>query len=300
MELRHLRYFVAVAQELSFSGAARRLHVTQPALGRQIRDLEQEVGERLFARDRQRVSLTDPGRVLFGDAQAILVAVEQAVAHTREAAHGDRGLLRIGCITRLSTSFLSRSLHAFRKLHPSVDIELVELAIDDQIDALRRGDIEIAFRPTEPDVQATSDLTSWMVLRLSVVAVLPANHPAAADARVALGALREEQFLRYQSQAGTGYDRYVRKLCRECGGFAVRMVGAAVDNLETLFGLIAAGRGVAVLPKVFLRKPREGDGWMACSLRAPVPVFEIAGVWRTDNPSLILKNYVGVLSNGSA
>jgi DNA-binding transcriptional LysR family regulator len=300
MELRHLRYFVAVADELSFRGAARRLHVAQPSLGRQIRDLEEEIGERLFDRDRRQVSLTDSGRVLLGEAQAILAAAEHALHATREAARGDRGLLRIGNISRLSSSFLSRGLHAFRELYPRVEIELVELAGDEQVEALRRGAIEVGFQPVDRDAALDAELSAQPILQSPVVALLPANHPLAAQRSVSLASLSLDRFLRFQSRPNSGYERFVGNLCREFGGFAVRFTGLTVEGAETAFGLVAAGRGVVLLPQMVVRKPRKGDGWIVRRLLAPVPQFELSAVWRTANPSLIVKNYLRVLDRDAA
>jgi DNA-binding transcriptional LysR family regulator len=300
MELRHLRYFVAVADELSFRGAARRLHVAQPSLGRQIRDLEEEIGERLFDRDRRQVALTDSGRVLLGEAKALLVAADNALQATRDAARGDRGLLRIGNIGKLSGSFLSRDLAAYRELYPRVDIQIVELGPDEQRAALREGTIEVGFLPTELDGQRADDLSSCPVLRSPQVVALPVRHRFAAERSITLSWLREERFLDFKTRDGSGYERWMRGLCRTFGSFDVRFVRPPVDNAETLFGLVAAGTGIVILPKVVVGRPPTNHGWVARPLRAPVPQFELDAVWRTGNASLLLKNYLRVLTRKAA
>ena len=295
MELRHLRYFVAVADELSFRGAARHLHVAQPSLGRQIRDLEDEVGERLLDRDRRQVSLTDAGRVLLGEARIVLAAAEHALQAARDAARGDRGVLRIGNIGRLSSSFLARGFAIFREQHPRVEIELVELQADEQRDALRRGIIDVGLHPQELGAVHESDLSARSVLRSPIVALLPANHPLAAERTLDLATLGDEPFLKFQGRAGSGYERFVGDLCRTFGSFTVRFTSPAVDNPETLYGLVAAGRGVVLLPKVVTKRSPARSGWIVRPVRA-VPPFELNAVWRTGNPSLLLDGYLRVLT----
>jgi DNA-binding transcriptional LysR family regulator len=299
VELRHLRYFLVVADELSFRGAARRLHVAQPSLGRQIRDLEDEIGERLFDRDRRQVSLTDAGRVLLGEAQVVLAAAEHALQAARDAARGVRGVLRIGNIGRLSSSYLARGFATFRELHPRVEIQLVELNADEQRDALRRGVIDVGLQPIEHGSALESDLSAVSVVRSPIVAILPADHRLAAERAVALASLSEEPFLKFQGRAGTGYERFVGDLCRVFGGFAVRFTSPSVDNAETLYGLVAAGRGVVLIPKLVTKRSSANSGWIARPVRA-VPPFELTAVWRTANPSLLLEGYLRVLTKKAA
>ncbi len=299
MELRHLRYFLAVADELSFRGASRKLHVAQPSLGRQIRDLEDEVGERLFDRDRRQVSLTDAGRVLLGEAQIVLAAAEHALQAARDAARGDRGVLRIGNIGRLSSSFLARGFATFREQHPRVEIELVELNGDEQRDALRRGVIDVGLQPREHGVTLDGELSSALVIRSPIVALLPANHRLAAERAVTLSSLSDEPFLKFQGRVGTGYERFVSDLCRTFGGFAARFASPAVDNPETLYSLVAAGRGVVLIPKVVTKRSPASSGWIARPVRT-IPLFELNAVWRTVNTSLVLESYLRRLSKKGA
>ena len=146
MELRHLHYFVAVAQELHFRRAAERLHLAQPSLSRQIRDLEEEVGAQLFERDRKQVALTEAGRVLLGEAPRLLAGIAAVVEATRPAGHETQRTLHIGKVGVLSASFLPDTLAAFRKRCPQVAVEILELGMDEQVAALLAGTIQVGFQ----------------------------------------------------------------------------------------------------------------------------------------------------------
>ncbi|MBE7158954.1 MAG: LysR family transcriptional regulator, partial [Rhodospirillales bacterium] len=132
-----------MAEALSFHGAARRLHVTQPSLGRQVRDLEKEIGAQLFERNRRHVMLTDAGRVFLPKARELLAGAEAAAHMAREAQKGLRGSLHIGNIGILSAAFLPDSLAEFRKHYPQVEIEVRELLLEEQVAALRDGTIQV-------------------------------------------------------------------------------------------------------------------------------------------------------------
>jgi DNA-binding transcriptional LysR family regulator len=177
MELRHLRYFVAVAEELNFRRAAERLHVAQPPLSRQIRDLEAEIGERLFHRDRRHVVLTEAGRELLGEARGLLAGATAAMQAARDAGRGTRGTLRLGTIGALSASFLPRSLAAFREQFQRVDIEILELQMDEQCTALLAGTIQLGFQVRIPGMPVDPRFSARAVIDCGV-SVMIAFHQA--------------------------------------------------------------------------------------------------------------------------
>ena len=179
-------------------------------------------------------------------------------------------------------------------------MQILELGPDEQRRALREGSIEVAFLPTELDGQQADDLSSCLVLRSPQVVVLPVRHRFAAERSIPLAWLREERFLHFKTRDGSGYERWVRGLCGTYGSFDVRFVRPPVDNAETLFGLVAAGTGIVILPKVVVRRPPTDHGWVARPLRAPVPQFALDAVWRTENASLLRKNFLRVLTRKAA
>ena len=145
MELRHFRYFSAVAEDLSFRRAARRLHVSEPALSQQIGDLEDELGLRLFDRNSRRVELTEVGRVFLVGARRALVSAEEAIAHAKEAAAGDRGRLSIGTLGPVTHAFLPDALARFRELFPLVEVTVLHMDNRTQTDALVNGSIMLGI-----------------------------------------------------------------------------------------------------------------------------------------------------------
>ena len=296
MELRHLRYFVAVAQDLNFRRAAERLHLAQPSLGRQVRDLEEEIGERLFERDRKHVALTNAGRVLLGEAHALLAGAAAAIETAREAGRGRRGTLHIGNVGVLSASFLPGTLAAFRKQFPQVEIDILELGLDEQVAALLAGTIQVGFQARTQRTPGDERLAERVVLTCGLVVAMPTKHRLAKEPRLSLAALAGEKLLHLEPRPGAGYDRWVRALCEEAGGFKPKFRRPAVGNIETLLGMVAAGEGLAILAEVVTRGLRAGTGWVVKALNLPQPQFQVAAVWNPANPSVMLSNYLSFLN----
>ena len=295
MELRHLRYFVAVAEALSFRRAAEGLHLAQPSLSRQIRDLEREIGERLFDRGHKQVALTAAGRALLGEARTLLAGAAAAVQTARDAGRSAQGTLHIGSIGVLSALFLPRSLATFRERHPRVDIEILELGLDEQVAALHVGKIQVGFQARTPGTPKDAHFAEQAVLKSPLMVVLPERHPMAGEAVLSLGALAKEKFLQLEPRPGAGYDRWVRTLCEEAGGFTPRFRQPAVGNIEALFGMVAAGQGLALLPEIVTRRVDGEAGWVAKALRSPRLHLQVVAVWNPANPSVAASNYLALL-----
>src|ERR1700733_11391249 len=178
MELRHLKYFVAVAEWKGFSHAARRLYVSQSAISEQVADLEREVGVQLLYRSRREVALTDEGEVFLEEAKKVLAAVDHAVEMARRSKRGEVGTLRIGFFTNGIGVFFSTLIREFRKSHPEVRLSLFEMSARPQMEALANNEIDIAFT-RELDPQFAATLTSELLFEEPIVAVLPRDHPLA-------------------------------------------------------------------------------------------------------------------------
>ena len=300
MEMRHLRYFVAVAEELSFHRAANRLHVTQPSLGRQVRHLEAEIGERLFERDRQHVALTDAGRMFLDKARELLAGAEAAIRSAREASHGLQGSLHIGNIGILSASFLPDSLAAFRKQYPRVGIEVLELLLDEQAAALLAGTIQVGFQPRIDGAAADPRFSTRPVFTSGVSVALPAGHPLAARKALSLQALQGERLLNLQQTRQVSYERWLRAFCEQRGGFVPRLRQPAVDHANALLGLVAANEGVVILPAPILQNFPPSKHWVALPLRSSAGRFLLEAVWNPANPSRVLSNYLSLLPRPSS
>jgi DNA-binding transcriptional LysR family regulator len=252
MDLRHLRYFVAVAQELHFGRAAARLHIAQPPLSRQIRDLEEELGVRLFSRDRRKVVLTAAGQVFLREIGPLFGQLEQAVDAARRAERGEIGTLHIGYVGAVVYSALPEIIRAFRARLPQVEVRLQEMSPAAQIEGLLRGHLEVGFA-RGPIEEPALDVET--VLDEALVAALPAGHPLNARRRLRLATLRAEPFVVTARSRGPGYYDHIITICRDAG-FSPRVVqeGSHFDVLS----LVAAGCGVAIVP-VSMKEIRRGD-----------------------------------------
>lgn len=256
MELRHLRYFVAVAEELNFTRAAALLHIGQPPLSMQIRDLESELGLRLFERTQRRVALTPAGQCFLEHAYRILGGVREAVEAAQRAARGELGELRVGFTSSLPfTDLLPDALHAYRRRYPAVRLHLREMFTPDQFGAIARGELDVGFVRLQGG-RAPGGIALREIARNPLRLVVNAGHRLAGAGAVSLAELRDEDFISFPADVGTDLPAVLRGLCRQAG-FEPRIVQMAREA-TTQIGLVAAGLGVAVLPAPLetVRMPR--------------------------------------------
>lgn len=244
MELRHLRYFRAVAEELHFGRAADKLHIAQPPLSQQIRQLERELGLSLFTRSTRRVDLTAAGAAYLKRAIAILDAVDDAGQQARRVAHGLEGQLTIGCVGSATYSLLPRLVRAMRDALPHVELSIRgEMLAPDQVTALLSGDIDIAL--LRPPVHHT-DIRSETLRRDRLIVALPAEHPLAGRDALTVGDLQDEDFIAHAGQGRSVMSGLLAAVCADAG-FAPR-IRHEVSETSTLVTLVAAGLGLAVVP----------------------------------------------------
>ena len=257
MDYRQLRYFVAVAEELNFSRAARRLNISQPPLSMQIRAMEEEIGTALFERTRRRVEMTEAGRVFLDQARASLAQLERAAELARRAGRGEAGELRVaftGSVPMVDA--FPRIVHAFRQSCPLARLELSHQSTGQQLQALmaRRLDVGL-LRPShlfEPPPQ----LVVREIWRDELRVVLPAAHRLARKARVAVEHLAGEPFLMFPRGLGCGLTDHVLGLCNRAG-FVPHVAQEAREG-TTIMGLVAAGIGIAILPDSYARASIQG------------------------------------------
>lgn len=245
MKLRQLQFFMAVAEELSFSRAANKLHVAQPSLSIQIKALEDEVGARFFERDKRHVALTPAGRRFRGRVSEVLALADSAKAEARST---DRGLgtIDVGytALSMFSTA-LPYAIRRFRKVAPNVAITLRELPSLEQLYELgeRRLDVGVLRKV---DVSAPKGIKVVEWYRTPLIAAIPTDHPRAAYESLALSELKDEAFIMYPRRAGTGIYWQVLELCTSAG-FRPRVVREVLES-STIIGLVAAGVGIAIVP----------------------------------------------------
>jgi len=286
MELRHLRYFIALAEELHFGRAAQRLHIQQPPLSRQIQLLEAELGFPLFERSRRHVELTPAGQALLGRAHQVFAALEVAIHDARSASEGESGRLIVGYPSSLAYSGLTELLRAFRTRFPAVELSLRELSPGEQIDALKAGGLDVGFVRSSVDDPA---LGAELVRRESLMVVLPDDHRLAAQRTIPLAALKHEPFVMFPRARGPAFFDQLMGLCH-AAGFTPQIEQQA-PQLD-IISMVAAGFGVSIMPSSMRNFRRPG-----LSFRAIVgaPKVELSIVWRHQNLSPALHKFLDLV-----
>jgi len=301
MELRHLRYFVAAAEEMSISRAAVRLRVSQPPLSRQIRDLEEEIGTTLFDRGNKRLHLTAAGEFFLQEAKKILSEVERATRFAKATGSGQAGLITVGFLSPLGGMFLPQVVRSFRQIHPSVDVDLVEVVPRKQIEALRNGQIDLAF-VAKAEVESADEFVFETVMEVELQVALGPNHHLAKLKQIPLYELRDEAFIVLKRASAPETHELLLRLCRSAG-FEPRVTKQS-DRAQTILELIATGTGVAILPAPFGRYRSE----VVMRPLAPKPVLiPLCMVWRKDDTSalthtlraMLLKHFEHQASSGN-
>jgi len=273
IELRHLRYFIAVAEELHFGHAAARLNISQPPLSQQIQILEQQVGARLLARTNRSVALTPAGKQFLADSRQILSQVDDAAARAARLHQGETGELRIGFTS--SAPFIkavSDTLSSFRQHYPDVHILTRETNTREQIAPLNEGSLDLGLMRNT----LLPDTLAWKrILREPLLALIHRDHPLAAQAAVSLAELAREPFVFFDPHVGTGLYDDILGLMRRYQ--LAPVIAQEVGEAMTIIGLVAAGMGVSILPASFHRVQLNEMRWVP--IREADAVSEMWLVW---------------------
>jgi DNA-binding transcriptional LysR family regulator len=289
MDLRHLRYFVAVAEEGHITRAAERLGMQQPPLSQRIRALESELGVQLLRREPRGVALTEPGRALLADARAILAHVDHAVVTTRRTARGEQGRIAVGFTSSAPFHpFVPRVIRAFRDAFPLVSLTLDESGTTDLVEALRHDTIDAAFVRTA--VSNTEGLFVTRLLEESMLVALPRGHALARVKRpVPLKTLAAEIFVVYRRPSGPGLYDAIFAACH-AAGFSPR-VGQEAPRIVSTLNLVAAGLGISLVPESLQRMHLDGVVYRrlhgAAQPRAPLLLAT-----RRGDPSATVRRFV--------
>jgi DNA-binding transcriptional LysR family regulator len=281
MELRALRYFLALAEELHFGRAAKRLGMTQPPLSLAIAGLERELGVRLVERTRRKVALTHAGATFLEEARATLARASQAVELAQRAERGEVGRLAVGYLAATAYTLLPLVLRDFMRSFPGVRLDLRELTLPQQITALLKADIEVGL--LRPPV-GEAELASETILAEPFVLALPARHPLTELRRVPARRLAGEPFIMFPRQPGLVFHDLVMGFCLR-NGFTPRVAQEA-NQTHTVVGLVSAGIGVALVPASTRRIGLAGVAYRP--LRERTPESRTAVAWRRDNASPVL------------
>lgn len=253
VEFRHLRYFLAVAEELHFGRAAEKLHMAQPPLSQQIRRLESLLGCELFVRTSRAVRLTAAGEALLERSARLLARMNDDLEFVRRVGRGEKGKLRVGFVGSAMLTRLPETLHEYRRRYPDVELQLKELYTAAILDGLQQYSIDIGIvRDGDP----TPDLESTPILEEPLVAIIPRRHQLAARARLKAGQLRDEPFVFYPQSAGRAAWERTMRVC-DGYGFRPKIVQEA-PHWVTIVSLVGAGLGVSIAPAC-ISKITTGD-----------------------------------------
>lgn len=286
MNIRSLQYFVAVAEELHFTRAAARLHVSQPPLTRHIQKLECLLGSALFKRTRRHVELTPSGAIFYRHAVSILDAIQQAVGDVRRSERGEVGRIVIGFFIGATYRLLPEILRAFRTQAPKVELVLKEMMIAQVPEALAAGEIDVGFlRPPVSNLL----LEARVLLREPLVLAVSQNSRFVQQKQVPLAALSQEPFVMFQPGVSVLYNQ-IMQACHHAG-FVPKIVQQA-RHPETLVGLVRSGAGVTLVPSSV--QLRAGSGVVFKSLAGKLLQTEIAIAWRRGNDSPLLTAFLKV------
>lgn len=286
MEMRQLRYFVAVAEELHFGRAAERVHICQPPLSQQIKNLEEELGAQLFIRKNKKIALTEAGAAFLEEAGDILKRVDAAAERVRAIARGMAGRISLGLVLPAMDTFLPDAIREFRSEHPRVEIQLREMGTLAQLAALRAGQIHIGVvRLFQHDTQ---DLIVERIVEEPCVLAVPSAHPFARQDAVELGSLDGESLILFPRHLHAAlHDRIIA--CLSAAG-STPIISLETTTKFASIALVSAGFGVAIVPASAQKQKRLGVEYRP--LIGDLPMVELSLVWRRETESPALLNFV--------
>ena len=287
MELRHLRYFVTVGEELHFGRAAERLSIVQPSLSQQIQQLEGELGFPLLYRTKRSVELTDAGKVFLVEAKRVLAQVQEAKRAAQRAYRGEVGRLVVGYISSSTYDVLPMMLRVYRERFPNVEVALRELTTQEQLRALDEEYIQVGLLRL-PISAPMMDVE--VVRREPIVCVLPEEHPLAVHERIAVALLSDEPFVLQARQRGGGYYVQLMRLCL-AAGFSPNVI-QEVTEMHTIVSLVAAGMGVSLVP--LSARNLRSQGVVYRELEGKPTMTEMAVAWLRSERSAIVQNFLEV------
>jgi DNA-binding transcriptional LysR family regulator len=297
MELRHLRYFVAVAEELNFTRAAGKLHLAQPSLTRQIHNLEEELGVRLLDRTKNQVSLTEEGRSFLVDARRLVALSLESVKAVQRFSRGESGQLNLGYLFKFNFDLLPATLATFYQTCPEIAVNLFDMSPAEQLRALEARKIDLGFvglRP--PAANKNMAALNWeCVARHHVVVVLPARHPLAKKSKIPARDLKSLFFVAMSEDTHPGSRDWLTGLCQQAG-FAPRIL-QDVDLESGIMTFVAEGLGVTLAREQIRNLPHPGVVFR------PLVAAAKAGywiAWHRENRSKALGQYIGIVKKQAA
>ena len=287
LELKHLRSFLAVAEQLHFRRAAESIHLSEPALSVQIRALEEQVGVQLFVRDRRKTALTPAGQIFLEEVREMAALTERAIQRARQAAVGQVGTLRVGFVSSAAALLIPPIVMRFRELYPQVDLDLRNVLTADQLVQLaeRKLDVGLLRLP----VPKQEHIETTVLHREPFVLLLPSQHPFTRKRRLRLEHLRDANFVMYARKKAPGFHDLILGILND-SGFSPH-VALEASEMPTLISLVAAGLGVAIAP-TSVQYFHQHPGVAVRSLPKGLPQSEIALAVRKEDTSPMAKLFV--------
>jgi DNA-binding transcriptional LysR family regulator len=292
MELRHLRYFIAVAEELSFSRAAERLQMAQPPLSQQIQSLEAEMGVKLFDRKKRPLQLTSAGRAFAEEAQLTLANLEQAVQRTQRIYQGELGHLTIGFTSSVANGVLPDILRTFRQRYPEIKLILREESTAFQLQGLRDRKTDVAFVYQYHEMQEEKDLDKITLAPEPLLVVLPQNHRLARCSKIVLSDLENEEFVLPLPHVVLGLPEQINQICSQAG-FSPKIAQEAVF-MVTILGLVSAEIGISMLPASVQNLQRKGVVYRPLQAETTAPKLTV--IWLRHHVSPVLAQFLDIVS----
>lgn len=291
MELRHLRYFVIAAEEKNISRASVRLHISQPAVSRQIKDLEEELGVQLFKRLRDGLELTDAGNSALVQAREVLrqAAVMQETMSPFRGRRA-RATLSVGYIPTVLPGFLARALRIFHQQHDGIRVQIVEMMPREQVEALREGRLDLALLGM-PWPNLKKDFAVRAILKVPMAVVIPSEHALAARRTLDLAELKNEPFVSFHEDQFPGRPKLLKNMFQRAS-IAPKVVAKA-KSFSELLGLVATGRGVAIAPADLDQFPQFGVIFI--KLKRPKLTLVSSALWKKERETPELLSFIEIM-----
>lgn len=293
MELRHLRYCIAVADELNFNRAAEKLHVSQSALSKQIRELEEEVGIEIFERTKRKVEVTEAGRLFLAEARRTLAQADQTLQIATRAGRGEIGKLVVGLEGSSTYDLIPLILHTYRSRFPQVELVVTEMPTLQQIYALEHKHIDVGFLIQPGDL--ADNIECERLLQEPLIVALHQSHPLKSQPSVSLQALAKDAFVFVPQSLGCGFFSLVSQIFRSAGYTPGTIQEAS--QLQTLLSFVAAGMGITLIPasaRVF-----QMPGIVYVDLEPPAPTVDVMVAWRGDDSSPVVRTFLKIVRDNA-
>jgi DNA-binding transcriptional LysR family regulator len=294
MELRHFRYFVAVAGEENVSRAALKLHVSQPGLSRQVRDLEEEIGFQLFERSAKSLRLTEAGRVFLVEARLVLQHAEEAVKKARAVAVSVTGELNIGYAPSLTVQILPPALRKFQETFPKVRVSLHDLSTEEMLSQLQSGALQVALM-VRPARRNLAGLGIQEIARYPMCVAVSPQHPFAKKKNIMLQQIVDEPLIAYTRKDYPDYHENIEKIFAPVGRSPV--IAEEHDGVNSIIAAVEAGRGIALAPSCLACM--VGQRLKLIPIASGVTPIPVVAAWRTKEVSDLVEKFVTATRGGT-